>query len=139
MVTRPHVGATPLHQRRRVGRLNTNPATERGAGLAVVFAKLSGLDNLTRNRRRPQAPHPGLDVDMNDPLISIRLQRGAEHPHRLGARATAELLAEVAHRIGGMPCIMGLLGEDERRLAPRAIRLAGGDRFPRRPLRAVPR
>jgi hypothetical protein len=74
-----------------------------------------------------------------DTLDRLRLQLGAEHLHKLGARATAELLAEVAHRIGGMPCIMGLLGEYERRLSPHAIRLAGGDRFPRRPLRAVPR
>jgi hypothetical protein len=74
-----------------------------------------------------------------DKLDRLRLQRGAEHLHRLGARATAELLAEVADRIGGMPCIIGLLSEYERRLSPRAIRLAGGDRFPRRPLRVVPR
>jgi hypothetical protein len=74
-----------------------------------------------------------------DPLDRLRLQRGAEHLHRLGARATAELLVEVADRIGGMPCIIGLLGEYERRLSPRAIRLSGGDRFPPRPLRVVPR
>jgi hypothetical protein len=38
-----------------------------------------------------------------------------------------------------MPCIIGLLGEYQRRLSPRTIRLAGGDRFPSRPLRVVPR
>jgi hypothetical protein len=74
-----------------------------------------------------------------DTLDRLRLQRGAEHLHELGARATAELLADVGHRIGGLPCIIGLLGEYERRLSPRMIRLAGGDRFPRRPLRMVPR
>jgi hypothetical protein len=73
------------------------------------------------------------------PLDQLRLQRGAEHLHKLGARATAELLSEVAHRIGGMPCIMGLLGEYERRLTPRMLRLTGGDRFPTRRLRGVPR
>jgi hypothetical protein len=74
-----------------------------------------------------------------DTLDRLRLQRGVEHLHQLGPRAMGELLAEVAHRIGGMPCIIGLLGEYERRLSPRAIQLADGDQFPRRPLRAVPR
>ena len=73
-----------------------------------------------------------------DPLDRLHLQRGAEHLHALGPRATAEFLAEVGHRIGGTPCILGLLGEFEQRLTPRLLRLAGGDRFPRRPLRAVP-
>jgi hypothetical protein len=72
------------------------------------------------------------------PLDRLRLQRGAEHLHALGPRATAEFLAEVGHRIGGIPCILGLLGECEQRLTPRMIRLDGGDRFPHRPLRAVP-
>ena len=53
-------------------------------------------------------------------------------------RATAELLAEVDHRIGGMVCIIGLLTEYEQRLSPRLLRLAGGDRFPRRSLSVVP-
>lgn len=73
-----------------------------------------------------------------DPLSRLRLQRGAEHLHRLGARPTAEFLAEVGHRIGGMPAIFALLGEYEERLSPRLLRSAGGDRFPPRPLRLVP-
>ena len=72
-------------------------------------------------------------------LDRMRLQRGAEHLHSLGARATAELLAEIGARIGGMPCILGLLAEYERRLTPAMIRAAGADRFPPRPLREVPR
>jgi hypothetical protein len=55
---------------------------------------------------------------MPDPFTRLRLQRGAEHLHRLGPRATAELLAEVGARIGGMPCVPGLLAEYERRLTP---------------------
>jgi hypothetical protein len=74
-----------------------------------------------------------------DPLDRLRLQRGAEHLHSLGARATAELLAEVGHRIGGMPCILGLLCEYQQRLSPQMLRAVGGDRFPIRPLRVVPR
>ena len=73
-----------------------------------------------------------------DPFTALRLQRGAEHLHRLGARATAELLAEVAARIGGMPCVLELLAEYECRLSPAMIRAAGADRFPRQ-LQAVPR
>jgi hypothetical protein len=74
-----------------------------------------------------------------DPLAAMRLQRGAEHLHRLGARATAELLVEVARRIGGMPCILDLLTEFERRITPGMLRASGGDRFPVRRLQVVPR
>jgi hypothetical protein len=74
-----------------------------------------------------------------DPLSRLRLQRGVEHLHLLGPRATAEMLAEVGHRIGDMPCILSLLGEYQQRLSPQMLRAAGGDCFPTRPLRAVPR
>jgi hypothetical protein len=73
-----------------------------------------------------------------DTLDRLRLQRGVEHLHQLGPRATAELLAEVAHRIGGMPCIIGLLTEFERRITPAMLRASGGDRFPARRLRVAP-
>lgn len=73
-----------------------------------------------------------------DPLDQLVLQRRVEHLHRCGARATAEAFAEIGRRIGGMPCILGVLGEYEQRLTPRMIRLAGGDRFQRRSLRVVP-
>ena len=72
----------------------------------------------------------------HDPLSTLRLQRGAEHLHRLGARATAELLAEVAERIGGWPTILATLTEYER-LSPGQIHAAGADRFPPRPLRVA--
>ena len=48
-----------------------------------------------------------------NPYTAIRLQRGAEHLHRLGPRAMAELLAELAGSIGGIPAIIGLLAEYE--------------------------
>jgi len=73
-----------------------------------------------------------------DPFTRLGLQRGCEHLHELGPRVTAELLAEVDHRIGGMACIIGLLSEYEPRLSPRQLRLTGGHKFPRHPLRAVP-
>jgi hypothetical protein len=66
---------------------------------------------------------------MTDPSITVRLERGAEHLHRLGARAIAELLVEVGDRIGGMPCIVGLLAEYERRVTPDTLRTAGCDRL----------
>ena len=53
-----------------------------------------------------------------DPLDQFRLQRDVEHLHRLGPRSIAELLTEVGNRIGGMPCILGLLTE-YRILGPR--------------------
>ena len=76
---------------------------------------------------------------VTDPFTSLRLQRGAEHLHRLGPRATAELLAEVGARIGGLPCVLGLLANYELRLTPAMLRQVGGDRFPPRQLREVPK
>jgi hypothetical protein len=73
-----------------------------------------------------------------DPLTELRLQRGAEHLCGLGPRATAELLAEVTHRIGGMPCVLGLLEEYQLQITPGMLRAIGGDRFPRR-LTVAPR
>lgn len=70
------------------------------------------------------------------PLDRLRLERGAEHLHALGARTQAEFLAELAQRIGGMPACLALLAEYEN-LSTRALRAAGGDRFPGRPLRTV--
>ena len=72
-----------------------------------------------------------------DSLDSLRLQRGAEHLHRLGARATAEALAEVADRIGGWPALLSVLTEYERRLTPAMVRATQADRFPPKPLRKV--
>jgi hypothetical protein len=74
-----------------------------------------------------------------DPFTTLRLRRGVEHLHRLGPRATAELLSEVAARIGGIPCMLELLAEFERRLTPAMLKATGGDRFPRRLPLAVPR
>ncbi len=74
-----------------------------------------------------------------DSLDRLRLQRGVEHLHRLGARATAEALAEVADRIGGWPALLAVLAEYERHLTPAMIRAVQADRFPPRPLREVAR
>jgi hypothetical protein len=68
----------------------------------------------------------------------LRLERGVEHLHALGARATAELFGQLAADCpGAMPAILGRLAEYQR-LIPAMIRAAGGDRFPPRPLIAVP-
>lgn len=69
---------------------------------------------------------------------AIRLQRGCEHLSCLGSRATAELLTDVASRIGGMPAILTVL-EEYKRISPGQVRQAGGDRFPARRLMPVPR
>jgi hypothetical protein len=75
---------------------------------------------------------------MSVQLDHLRLQRGAEYLHGLGARAVAEFLAEISAKIGGRPAILGLLNEYESRLTPAMIRAVGGDRFPPRPLATVP-
>jgi hypothetical protein len=51
----------------------------------------------------------------------VRIERGAYLLHRLGPIATAELLADVADRIGGLQCIFGCLAdfEERRRIAVR--------------------
>jgi hypothetical protein len=76
---------------------------------------------------------------MIDPFTALRLQRGVEHLHRLGPRATSELLMEVANRIGGLPTMLPVLAEFERRLTPEMLRATGGDRFPPPRLQVVPR
>ena len=55
----------------------------------------------------------------------------AAHLHSLGERATAEFLAELASRIGGMPAIVGLLNEYRAKLSPAMIHAAGARRMPR--------
>ncbi len=69
-------------------------------------------------------------------LDTLRLERGAAHLCRLGERATAEFLVELARRIGGEPAIYGLLAEYAV-VTPGQVRAAGGSGFPRR-VRAVP-
>ena len=73
-----------------------------------------------------------------DTLIDLRLQRGAEHLHRLGPRAIAGYLGDLSRRIGGLPAALGLLAEYETKLTPDMLRATGGDRFPQR-LRVVPK
>lgn len=72
------------------------------------------------------------------PQDRIRFERGATHLWRLGPRATAEFLAEIADAIGGRPAIARLLAAYETRLSPELLRAVGGDRFPSRRPRAVP-
>ncbi len=72
------------------------------------------------------------------PTERMRLDRGAEHLHRLGARATAEFLLELSATTGGQPAILRLLAEYQNRLSPNLLRAAGGHRMPPRRPRAVP-
>ena len=72
------------------------------------------------------------------PLDRVRLDRGVEHLHRLGARATAEFLLELATTIGGQPAIMRLLAEYQNRLSPELLRGAGGHRMLSHRPRAIP-
>ena len=72
------------------------------------------------------------------PVDRLQPQRRSLAYASAGHATTAELLAEVGHRIGGMPCILSLLGEYRQRLTPEMIRLASADRFPPRALHVVP-
>jgi hypothetical protein len=53
--------------------------------------------------------------------------------------AQADLLAELADQIGGMPATLTLLAQYEQRQTPAMLRLTGGEHFPPRQLRMVPR
>ena len=68
---------------------------------------------------------------------ALRLQRGAEHVHCLGARALAELLAELARDRCDLVATLDRLDAWRAGLSPELLRAAGGDRFPPRPLRVV--
>ncbi len=58
--------------------------------------------------------------------------------HALGARTVAELLAEIGTEQSIMPTIHEKL-ERYARINPKALRMAGGDTFPRVPLHEVRR
>jgi hypothetical protein len=73
-----------------------------------------------------------------DPIVTLRLQRGVEQFHRLGPRATAEFLAEIACQFNGLAAMIGLLAEYERRMTPAMSHVAGGDKFPMCRLHVVP-
>jgi hypothetical protein len=68
---------------------------------------------------------------------TLRIQRGAEHVHRLGARALAELLAELARDRCDLAGTLDLLDAWRAGLSPELLHAAGGDRFPPRPLHQV--
>ncbi|TLU71462.1 hypothetical protein [Lichenicoccus roseus] len=65
------------------------------------------------------------------PAQRLQLERGVQHLHGLGPRATAELLAEVVSPVGEVDFLLDKL-EQYRRLSPDLLRAVGGDRFPRR-------
>ena len=71
-------------------------------------------------------------------IDALRLQRGAEHVHRLGARAVAELLAELARDQCDLPSTLDRLDAWRAGLSPELVQAAGGGSFPRRPILAVP-
>lgn len=68
---------------------------------------------------------------------ALRLQRGAEHVHRLGARALAELLAELARDQCDLADTLDRLDRWRAGLTPELVHAAGGDRFAPRPLHEV--
>lgn len=83
------------------------------------------------------APTPSVNSFHIRPLERLRLERLVEHLHRLGPRAVLELLLALTACVGGVAAMFELL-EDCRRLNPRTLRAAGGDRIPPRPLALVP-
>src|SRR5437763_1915585 len=106
-----------------------------------AFAPLSDWMRLSWMRRTSCYAAIGrgdlVAIKLGDRLL-VDVERGVRHLHSLGARATCEMLAELAAKIGGGPALLGLLAQYEQ-LSPRMIRAAGADRFAPRPLHLVPR
>lgn len=69
-------------------------------------------------------------VLLHRPADALRLQRGAEHLHRLGARATAEFLCGCAVVHGCDADLLDRLDDWRERLSPVLVREVGADRFP---------
>ena len=67
----------------------------------------------------------------------LRLQRGAEHLHSLGARALAEMLAELARDRCDLSDTLDRLDAWRAGLSPEMLRAAAGDRFAPRALHEV--
>jgi hypothetical protein len=75
------------------------------------------------------------------PLTAIerlRFDRSAAKLDRLGARCTAEFLAEVGQQHGIAMDVLTRAENWTSKLSPEMLRTAGADRFPPRPLRCVP-
>ena len=73
---------------------------------------------------------------MDEPVAGPRFERQVEHLHRLGPRAVAEFLIEIARGTGQSSFIMDRL-QAYARLDPEILRAVGGDRFPPMPLGLV--
>jgi hypothetical protein len=71
------------------------------------------------------------------PFDRLRIERGAEHLHRLGARAISELLIEVVTEGDDVQSLIVRL-ERYQQCDPATLRAVAGDRFPPR-LTVVPR
>jgi hypothetical protein len=83
-------------------------------------------------------PQTGPAAQSRSMADAVRFRRQIVHLHSLGVRPLAEFLVELADQTDGKSVILDLLAEYER-LEPDAVRLVGGDRFPRRVPLLVPR
>lgn len=101
-------------QRKRLAHLREGAPTS-----AITFAD-------ERDQKRREGP-----VVSSGPAPLLRYRLGAEHLNRLGARATAELLAEIGRSHGIEDDILRRL-DGWRLLTPVMVRAAGADRFPPR-------
>ncbi len=70
---------------------------------------------------------------------SPHLQRIVSRVTEAGPRSVGEMLAEALEDAGADPAALDRLLERWARLDPGVVRAVGGDRFPRSPLRLVPR
>ena len=59
----------------------------------------------------------------------LRIERGVERLHRLGARPMAELMIELVSPVGESDLLIRMLDRWGQRLTPEALRVTGGDRF----------
>jgi hypothetical protein len=75
-------------------------------------------------------------VRTRDIRLRARLIRHLRVVYRLGERPIAELVIEVAEKVGACP-LLEELAERYARLDPVILRDIGGDRFPASPIRII--
>ncbi len=109
------------------GRAQGSPANFDPAACPILARHFFGIE-----------PRQSTTVVTADAVAELRFRRQVDRLHRLGSRATAELLAE----IGAERSIMTIIDRKLDRytgLDPAALEAAGGGEFWPAPLREVPR
>ena len=72
-----------------------------------------------------------MGIPMIDPELRLPIEAGMLHLHSLGPRAVSEFTIGLFEPVGELELLLREL-DRWRRITPAMVRMAGGDRFPRR-------